>query len=84
MVMDTHKLLKTAKHLQEPHLKVSYLYFKLPWVVVRERIPIPNDGKHVQTFKKVYDRLYKDFKDKLMQEYALMKTAYLTEYENNY
>ena len=42
--------------------------------MVRERIPLPNDIKHVLSFKKVYDRLFKDFKDKLVQEYALMKT----------
>jgi len=33
--------------------------------VVRERIPLPNDNKHIMTFKKVYDRLYKEFKDKM-------------------
>ena len=53
-------------------------------LVVRERIPLPNDNKHILTFKKVYDRLFKEFKDKLVQEYAMMKTAYLTEYEGNY
>ena len=52
--------------------------------VVRERIPLPTDNKHTLTFKKVYDRLFKDFKDKLVQEYAMMKNAYLTEYEGNY
>ncbi len=35
-------------------------------LVVRERIPLPNDNKHVLSFKKVYDRLFKDFKDKLV------------------
>lgn len=35
-------------------------------IVVRERIPLPNDNKHVLSFKKVYDRLFKDFKDKLV------------------
>lgn len=36
------------------------------------------------SFKKVYDRLFKEFKDKMIQEYAMMKSAYLTEYEANY
>jgi hypothetical protein len=45
--------------------------------VVRERIPLPNDNKHILTFKKVYDRLFKEFKEKLVQEYTMMKTAYL-------
>lgn len=34
--------------------------------LVRERIPLSNDNKHVLSFKKVYDRLFKDFKDKLV------------------
>jgi hypothetical protein len=52
--------------------------------VVRERIALSNDNKHVMTFKKCYDRLFKEFKDKLVQEYALMKNTYLLEYEQNY
>lgn len=32
----------------------------------------------------MYDRLYKEFKDKMQQEYSLMKTAYLAEYEANF
>jgi len=51
---------------------------------VRERIALPTDNKHMMNFKKVYDRLLKDFKDKLVQEYALMKNAYLQEYDQNY
>lgn len=52
--------------------------------LVRERIPLPNENKHVMSFKKVYDRLFKDFKDKLVQEYALMKNSYMQEYELNF
>lgn len=52
--------------------------------LVRERIPLPNDNKHVLSFKKVYDRLFKDFKDKLVQEYSLMKGSYQQEYELNF
>ena len=36
------------------------------------------------SFKKVYDRLFKDFKDKLIAEYTQMKTSYLGECEGNY
>lgn len=36
------------------------------------------------SFKKVYDRLFKDFKDKLIAEYGLMKTSYLGECESNH
>lgn len=52
--------------------------------MVRERIPLPNDNKHVLSFKKVYDRLFKDFKDKLVQEYSMMKGSYQQEYELNF
>ena len=45
---------------------------------------MPNDNKHMLSFKKVYDRLFKDFKDKLVQEYAQMKHSYLSDYEQNY
>lgn len=36
------------------------------------------------SFKKAYDRVFREFKDKLTQEYALMRNSYLNEYENNY
>lgn len=52
--------------------------------MIREKIPLPNDNKHMLSFKKCYDRLFKEFKDKLVSEYALMKQAYLQEYEQNY
>lgn len=51
---------------------------------MRERIPLSSDNKHMINYKKVYDRLFKDFKDKLLQEYALMKNSYMQEYEANY
>ena len=54
------------------------------FIVVRERIALPTDNKHMMNFKKTYDRLLKDFKDKLVQEYAMMKNAYLQEYDQNY
>lgn len=52
--------------------------------MIRERIPLPNDNKHMLSFKKVYDRLFKDFKDKLIAEYGQMKTSYLGECDANY
>ena len=36
--------------------------------VIRERIALPNDNKHVNAFKKVYDRLFREFKEQLVQE----------------
>jgi hypothetical protein len=53
-------------------------------VVMRERIALANDNKHMISFKKCYDRLFKEFKEKLMAEYQQMKTTYLGEYEQNY
>lgn len=44
--------------------------------MVRERIPLNNDSKHMLSFKKCYDRLFKEFKDKLSGEYQAMKTTY--------
>jgi hypothetical protein len=38
-------------------------------LVIRERIPLVNDNKHMLSFKKCYDRLFKEFKDKLVGEY---------------
>ncbi len=43
-----------------------------------------NDNKHMLSFKKCYDRLFKEFKDKLVGEYQAMKTTYQQEYEQNY
>jgi len=52
--------------------------------VIRERIVLPNDSKHVNAFKKVYDRLFREFKEQLVQEYVQMKGAYMQEYQENF
>jgi hypothetical protein len=36
------------------------------FAVVRERIALPNDNKHTNSFKKVYDKLFREFKEKLV------------------
>ena len=54
------------------------------FAVLRERIQLPNDNRHVLSFKKCYDRLYKEFKEKLVHEYAQMRSSYMTEYDQNY
>jgi uncharacterized lipoprotein YbaY len=41
--------------------------------VLRERISLPNDNKHISSFKKIYDKLFREFKESLVQEYAKMK-----------
>ena len=51
------------------------------FAVVRERIQLPNDNRHVLSFKKCYDRLFKEFKERLVHEYAQMRSSYMTEYE---
>ena len=52
--------------------------------VIREKIQLTNDNKHVQGFKSNYDRLFQEFQSNLFEEYKLMKEAYIIEYKNNY
>jgi len=52
--------------------------------VARERIELSTDNKHILSFKKVYDKLFREFKEKLVQEYAQMHISYTTEFEQNY
>ena len=40
------------------------------YAVIREKIPLTNDSKHVKAFKHTYDRLFAEFQEKLMQEYG--------------
>ncbi len=42
------------------------------------------DNKQILSFKKVYDRLFREFKEKLVNEYAQMKNSYMLDYEGNY
>jgi hypothetical protein len=52
--------------------------------VIRERIALPNDSKHINSFKKVYDRLFREFKEQLVHEYMQMKSSYMQEYQENF
>lgn len=52
--------------------------------VIREKIQLTNDNKHVQGFKQTYDKLFKEFHRNLVEEYKLMKETYIVEYKNNY
>lgn len=54
------------------------------FAVIGEKIPLASESPHIQCYKKVYDKLFREFKEKLVHEYVLMRTAYLTEYEQNY
>ena len=40
------------------------------FAVIREKINLPNDNSNVMAFKKCYDRLFREFKEKLVLEYA--------------
>ena len=44
------------------------------FAVIREKIPLTNDNKHVQAFKMKYDQLFNLFQAKLKEEYAQIKT----------
>jgi len=52
--------------------------------VIREKIPLTNDNKHVVAFKNTYDRLFADFHANLMKEYNMMKEGYILDYQANY
>lgn len=40
------------------------------FAAIKERIQLPNDSKQLITFKKIYDKLFREFKEKLVSEYA--------------
>ena len=50
------------------------------FAVVRDKIPLQNDAKHQQEFRLTYERLFKEFNDKLMEEYRIMKEGYINDY----
>eukprot|EP00347_Sterkiella_histriomuscorum_P000254 403376589 len=52
--------------------------------MMKERIPLPNDNQQILTFKKCYDRLFREFKEKLVLEYSQLRVQYMQEYEENY
>ena len=45
--------------------------------VIREKIQLTNDNKHVQGFKSTYDKLFLEFQSNLFEEYKLMKESYI-------
>lgn len=60
---------------------VSFLLMLNIPLVMKDKIALNNDNKYIQGFKNNYDRLYREFKEKLIQEYALMRNAYTAEFE---
>lgn len=53
-------------------------------VKISEKVRLTNDNLHIEKFKSAYDRVFRDFQDKLMLEYKLMKETYIAEYQENY
>jgi len=51
---------------------------------MKERIPLVNDNKQIDGFKKCYDRLFREFKEKLVLEYSQLRVAYMNEFDSNY
>ena len=43
------------------------------YAVVRQKIPVVNNVKHVQKFKTAYDRCFEKFHDKMLEQYAFMQ-----------
>ena len=47
-------------------------------------LPIPETSRSIQTFGLIYDKLFAEFKDELVQEYYQMRGGYMGEYQENY
>jgi hypothetical protein len=53
-------------------------------VKVSDKVRLTNDAQHIESFKAAYDRVFKEFQEKLMIEYKQMKETYIAEYQENY
>ena len=47
-------------------------------------LPVPETSRSIQNFYIVYDKLYAEFRQELVQEYAQMRGCYMGEYQDNY
>ena len=45
---------------------------------------MPDTSRSIQTFGLQYDRIFQEFKDELVAEYAMMRGCYMGEYQENY
>jgi hypothetical protein len=43
-------------------------------------IPVGDTSRAISTFSMVFDRLYADFSESLVKEYAQMRNSYMVEY----
>jgi len=48
--------------------------------VVSQRVVVPDTSRSIQTFGMVYDKIFAEFKDELVMEYAQMRGCYMGEY----
>jgi len=55
-----------------------------PVADVSPPLPVPETSRSIQTYAIVYDKLFLEFKEELVQEYAQMRGCYMSEYQENY
>ena len=55
-----------------------------PEAKVSARVELIETSRSIQTFKMTYDRLFKKFQERLIQEYSNMRGGYMSEYQLNY
>ena len=51
-----------------------------PEAQVSERVILNETSRSIQTFKMTYDRLYKKFQERLVEQYSGMRGGYMSEY----
>ena len=52
--------------------------------VVSQIVAVPDTSRSIQNFGIGYDKLYAEFRDELIAEYASMRGCYMGEYQGNY
>ena len=52
--------------------------------VISPPVALVETTRSVQTFKMNYDRLYREFQEKLIAEYSAQRTSYMSEYQSNF
>ena len=50
---------------------------------VSPSVPVGDTSRAIQTFSMVFDRLYNQFSEQLVKEYAQMRNSYMVEYQSN-
>ena len=55
-----------------------------PLATISPPLPVPETSRSIQNFYVVYDKLYAEFRQELVQEYAQMRGCYMGEYQDNY